>query len=77
MTKQNLMLEPIEIIMKYKWVFSPRGDFSWSLIMRPVVARGHMAVNVTGRGFDFHSRKRNILYIHFFILVSRQNAALS
>ena len=46
--------------------------------MRPVVA--NVTVNMTGCGFDLHSRKRNIyfnLYLNFFALVSRQTAALS
>ena len=31
----------------------------------------------TGCGFESHSRKWNILYFHFFALVSRQSEALS
>ena len=34
-------------------------------------------VSVTCCGFDSHSKKLNILYFHFPILVTKQNAALS
>ena len=43
------------------------------------MAQGHkrVTVNATSCGFEPYLRKRNIYYIHFFALVSRQSAALS
>ena len=51
------------------------------LILRPVVAQRHkcVTVNVTGCGYDPHSRKGNIYFNFYFLFIaleSRQSATL-
>ena len=68
----------LKIILKRCW-FRIRNNCYFVVFLKGIKCVW-LTVNVTGCGFDLHSRKLNIywhIYFHFLALVSRQSATLT